>query len=159
MHHLNMSFEKFLHFIHPCNIKLCLLFSLNNCKNCMALGRCVLVYDRNQVLLLGTKTKDLSRYQYWSWIFFSKTENSDFLMFQTLFRNISFYRVENKQRSSKIILKNWKFDKKICFKGTFYDGKNISCQIISILVTRLSLWNVVSVSVTVSAESISLYRF
>ena len=44
-------------------------------------------------------------------------------MFQTSFRDISFYKVENKPRSSKIIYKYLK-DSLFGFMGPFYDGKN-----------------------------------
>ena len=74
------------------------------------------VWDRNQVSVSGTETKVQFRYRY-------RSRNSFFpkpkLYFSTFWEDISFYDLENKPKSLKIIFKYLIFGSKFWFRGPF----------------------------------------
>ena len=87
--------------------------------------------------------------------FFNFKKFHIFLIFSISWKDILFYKLENKPRFSKNNLKIFQIWQQVWFYGTYYKGKNTPHyrKIISILVTRSSLSNVVSVLVTVLDQS------
>ena len=64
---------------------------------------CYIVYDRNQVLVSGTKTKASFGISIGAEFFVPETDLSNFFHVSHFFRDMSFNKLEKKPRTSKVV--------------------------------------------------------